>query len=212
MMPKMQPIIRKTVEGLVDEAHLHQVQRAVSDQSGQQVPILGAANVKADWTMFSLLERAPKPGQDFSKVVEHATTVAIGEWATGQDGMGEDADVPLMKIDTEGMDGMVMVGMTQPYDILGSGKIRSIFFELNKICLKSEMPPGKQFQLLSEKGYDTYLFTPNKLIRISDECYRADDYVYDQLYTRNALALPKGETFSCCVLTYYDGQDRGCGC
>ena len=213
MMPKLQDKIRNRLKRRIPAERLHLVHAAVGDEPGLEVPIMGNSGMGDTWTGASLLERDKIGSRTFHEQIGSATTVSLSTWAGSEGGMGESAVIPMMKIDTEGMDGKVLRGMTSaPVDLLASGQVRSIFFELNQMSLKTDVPPREQFSLLSEKGYDTYLFTRNRLVRISDECFLPRDYVNPGFYTRNALALPKGELFSCCVLTAYDKKDRGCGC
>lgn len=212
MMPSYGELIKKTFEKHEAHDRVRIIPHAVSNVSGIRVPILGdpghVSSYKG-WTGASLLKR----GENFGKQIAETTTVALGEWIETLPAAERVPDViPFVKVDTEGFDGAVLKGMDGGNSMLRDHRTRSIFFELNKMSLSSDFKPKAAFDLLSQRGYDTYLILNDGLFRISDECYEPAEYTPDTLWTRNALALPRGSQLACCVLTAYDSKDRGCGC
>ncbi|KAA0151808.1 hypothetical protein FNF31_06759 [Cafeteria roenbergensis] len=212
MMPTYGEFINKTFAAHDARDRVRIIPHAVSSVSGESVPILGdPGHVAAykGWTGASLLKR----GKNFGAKIAEATTVALGEWITTLP-LDEQIPeiIPFVKIDTEGFDGAVLKGMEAGKNMLLNQRTRAIFFELNKMSLSSDFKPEATLELLSGYGYDTYLILNEGLFRISDECFEPSEYTAEALWTRNALALPRGTKLACCVLTAYDSEDRGCDC
>ena len=186
------------------ETEVHQ--RAVEDQGGRVVQILGAPawhsrNDEVRPTLFtgaSVLNR----GDGYGAVIDEVPTVQLDAFVAEQ--LPEGATIAFLKVDTEGTDYRVLLGLRAS---LRRRRVAAVLFE-NNPSMQAAAGDSllKTARYLQEVGYRSYYVGSGALLGLTGLCESSD--VFSDDATQNVFALPADSELERAVLRLYSASAR----
>jgi len=176
------------------------VNKAVSDSDDLSVTLYGASKQKK-YTTSNL--KPHNTGASISSGVnkERGSTTVLGKTLTVKlDTFFRDTpSILLVKIDTEGLDPLVIKGMEQK---LEENSVHILYWEFGKHWrAASGHNLSSVVRKLEKYSYESYAVGPKRMIKISNECLN-DDILGAISYTLNVFSVMRRSPFSIIPFEY----------